>query len=50
MYVFSKGVELIPMKMANATEVWQVLYEHVFRWFDMPFELITDHGRDFYVV
>ena len=46
--VFSKWVELIPMKTKNTTEVWQALYENVFSRFGLPFELRTDRGREFY--
>lgn len=45
--VFSKWVELIPMKTKNSTEVWQALYDYIFVRFGLPYEIRTDRGREF---
>ena len=45
--VFSKWVELFPMKTKTSQEVWTVLYEQVFARFGMPFEIRCDRGREF---
>lgn len=45
--VFSKWVELFPMKSKSAVEAWTVLYENVFVRYGLPLELRTDRGREF---
>ena len=45
--VFSKWVELFPMRTKNSSEVWQVLYDGIFCRFRLPRELRCDRGREF---
>lgn len=45
--VFSKWVELFPMKTKSADEVWDVLYNEIFIRFGLLVEIRTDRGREF---
>ena len=45
--VFSKWIELYPMKTKSLVEVWQVLHDNLFCRFGLPLELRTDRGREF---
>lgn len=45
--VFSKWVELFPMRTKESREVWDVLYSQVFTRFGLPLELRCDRGREF---
>jgi len=44
--VFSKWVELFPMRTKESREVWDVLYSQVFTRFGLPLELRCDRGRE----
>ena len=45
--VFSKWVELYPMRSKSSEEVWDVLYSQMFTRFGLPLELRFDRGREF---
>ena len=45
--VFSKWVEIIPMKSKNSSEVWDRMYTQVFCRFGLPVEIRCDRGKEF---
>lgn len=45
--VFSKWVELIPMRTKSSQEVAQVIQLHLIARFGIPRELRSDRGREF---
>ncbi len=45
--VFSKWIELFPMKTKSADEVWNVMYDQIFTRFGLPVEIRSDRGREF---
>lgn len=45
--VFSKWVELIPMRSKFSQEVWSALFDQIFSRFGLPKELRCDRGREF---
>ena len=45
--VFSKWVELFPMKSKQSSEVWEVMLHNVFYRYGSPYELRFDRGTEF---
>ena len=45
--VFSKWIELFPMRTKSADEVWSVMYDQFFTRFGLPVEIRSDRGREF---
>lgn len=45
--VFSKWIELFPMKTKSSKEVWEVMFNNVFSRYGMPLEIRCDRGTEF---
>ena len=45
--VFSKWIELYPMKTKSSTEVWDVMFNNVFSRYGLPSEIRCDRGTKF---
>ena len=45
--VFSKWVEVLPLKPKTSSEVWDIMFEEVFCRFGLPVELRCDRGTEF---